>query len=218
MDTMVYFSFLSTFYRILPLPHIIAVPTHPFVRLALITYLNPGVQPISSLLSSALTSLHMFEPSEDIVLALLIISHLPVSQYWTVIDPYGAGARAHQMATALGLPDSARWLKLLRHEIEQEWNKKLLNRAILVGFSTLDLSYVHLLTMNTSSGMRCSIECHGTFHKSRNHSSTWLKKVQDTDLHLSIYELVPFFSSHPRNRSFPLCTTFEFPSNVPYHS
>lgn len=163
MDTMVYFSFLSTFYRILPLPHIIAVPTHPFVRLALITYLNPGVQPISSLLSSALTSLHMFEPSEDIILALLIISHLPVSQYWTVIDPYGAGARAHQMATALGLPDSARWLKLLRHEIEEEWNKKLLNRAILVGFSTLDLSYVHLLTMNTSSGMRCSIECHGTF-------------------------------------------------------
>lgn len=163
MDSMVYFSFLSTFYRILPLPHIIAVPTHPFVRPALITYLNPGFQPISSLLSSALTSLHMFEPSEDIVLALLIISHLPVSQYWTVIDPYGAGARAHQMAIALGLPDSARWLKLLRREIEQEWNKSLLNRVILVGLSTLDLSYVQLLTMNASSSMRCSTERHGMF-------------------------------------------------------
>lgn len=218
MDSMVYFSFLSIVYGILPLPHIIAVPTHPFVRLALITYLNPRFQPISSLLSSALTSLHMFEPSEDIVLGLLIISHLPVSQYWTVIDPHGAGARAHQMATALGLPDSARWLKLLRHEIEEEWNKPLLNRAILVGLSTLDLQYVHLLTMNASSGMRCSTECHGMFFKSRNHSSTWLNRLQDTDIHVAIYELVPFFSSHPRNRSFPFCTTFKFTSTVPYCS
>ncbi|OXG77744.1 hypothetical protein C348_00868 [Cryptococcus neoformans Gb118] len=74
---MIHISFLSIFYGILPLPHIIAVPTHPFVRLALIAHLTPGFQPISSLLSSALASLHMFEPSEDITLALLTISHLP---------------------------------------------------------------------------------------------------------------------------------------------
>lgn len=67
------------------------------------------------------------------------------------------------MAIALGLPDSARWLKLLRREIEQEWNKSLLNRVILVGLSTLDLSYVQLLTMNASSSMRCSTERHGMF-------------------------------------------------------
>lgn len=137
MDSMVLFSFLSIFYTILPLPHIIAVPTHPFIRLALIAYLNSGFQSISSLLSS---SLHMFEPPEDIILALLIISHLPVSQYWTVTDPYGAGARAHQMAIALGLPDSAERLRMLEHEIGEEWNKLLLYQAILVGPSPLGLS------------------------------------------------------------------------------
>lgn len=140
MDSIIHFSFLSIFYGILPLPHIIAVPTHPFVRLALIAYLNPGFQPIFSLLLSALASLHMFEPSEDITLALLIISHLPVSQSWTVTDPYGAGARAHQMAIALGLPDSAARLRLLGHEIGEEWNKSLLNQTILVGIIPLGLS------------------------------------------------------------------------------
>lgn len=137
MDSMVLFSFLSIFYTILPLPHIIAVPTHPFIRLALIAYLNSGFQSIFSLLSS---SLHMLKPPEDIILALLIISHLPVSQYWTVTDPYGAGARAHQMAIALGLPDSAERLRMLEHEIGEEWNKLLLYQAILVGPSPLGLS------------------------------------------------------------------------------
>ncbi|KIR51584.1 hypothetical protein I315_06068 [Cryptococcus gattii Ru294] len=171
--------FLSTFYRILPLPHIIAVPTHPFVRLALITYLNPGFQPISSLLSSALTSLHMFEPSEDIVLALLIISHLPVSQYWTVIDPYGAGARAHQMAIALGLPDSARWLKLLKHEIEQEWNKSLLNRAILWYAVQHRASWIQIFTSPSMSWYPSTPPIHETvaFHFAQHLNSPALSHI-----------------------------------------
>ncbi|KAE8539131.1 hypothetical protein D1P53_004220 [Cryptococcus gattii VGV] len=69
---------LSISPAILPLLHIIAILTRPFVRLALIAYPDPGFQPIPSFLSFVLANLHMFEPSEDILLALLIISHLPI--------------------------------------------------------------------------------------------------------------------------------------------
>ncbi|KIS00226.1 hypothetical protein L804_01634 [Cryptococcus deuterogattii 2001/935-1] len=197
--------FLSTFYRILPLPHIIAVPTHPFVRLALITYLNPGVQPISSLLSSALTSLHMFEPSEDIVLALLIISHLPVSQYWTVIDPYGAGARAHQMATALGLPDSARWLKLLRHEIEEEWNKKLLNRAILWYAVQHRMSWIQIFTSPSMSWYPSSPPIHETvpFHFAQHLNSPAMSHIiLDSLLMESLWPVIEALQAVRLNRQY----------------
>lgn len=54
------------------------------------------------------------------------------------------------------------------------------------------------------------------FLKSRNDTSSWLNGAQDTDLHLSVYELVLFFSSRPRYRSPSPRTTIKFASTVPH--